>query len=276
MQENSPSLWRHAFPLPNQSSHKYSRGTLVVSGGPLTMTGAARLAATAALRIGAGLVTIAVPEAALAVYAASLLAVMVEPVNTTETFHHFIADPRRTALLLGPGNGLSERTRSFTLAALASQKPCVLDADSLSVFADTPSFLIDALHNNVVLTPHAGEFKRLFPVTGNRVADAQRAARQTGSVLLYKGAETIIAHPDGRVVVNRNAPSWLATAGSGDVLAGMIAGLVAGNVEPFTAACMAVWLHAETANQCGLGLIADDIPAILPTLLQKTFLVPHA
>lgn len=269
MQENSPSLWHNSLPFPTRESHKYSRGTAVINGGGSIMTGAARLAAIAALRAGAGLVTITPPTEALPIYATSLLAVMVHPIDTCEDFTAFIQNHRRNALLIGPGNGICERTRTFTLAAVGSKKPCVLDADSLTVFSTTPANLFTSLHPNVILTPHEGEFKRLFSTTENKINDTQKAAQKSGAIILHKGAETIITHPDGRTVINNCAPPWLATAGSGDVLAGIITGLLAQQVNPFDAACMGVWLHSQAALLTGIGMIAEDLPGLLPNVLQK-------
>lgn len=235
------------------------------------MTGAARLAAMAALRIGAGVVTITVPPEALQVYAASLLAIMVQPAESLAAFVGFISDKRRNALLIGPGNGINERTRIFTLAALATLKPCVLDADSLTVFSSHPETLLNALHPSAILTPHQREFARLFPVTTDRIKDARHAATLSNAVILLKGAETIIAHPDGRCVINNNAPPWLATAGSGDVLAGIITGLLAQKTAPFDAACMGAWLHGEAANLAGIGMIAEDLPGLLPNVMRALF-----
>jgi ADP-dependent NAD(P)H-hydrate dehydratase / NAD(P)H-hydrate epimerase len=224
------------------------------------MTGAARLAALSALRAGSGVVTIAVPTDASAIYASSLLAVMLCPVADVAEYKNMLDDRRISALLLGNGNGITERTRLMTLTALGSHRPIVLDADALTVFASHPEQLFEHVTSPVIMTPHEGEFKRLFALEGTREARAQQAAILSRSIIVLKGAHTVIASPDGRCAINNNAPPWLATAGSGDVLAGIIAGLLAQAVDPFYAACMGVWLHGEAATLLGRGMIADDLP----------------
>jgi hydroxyethylthiazole kinase-like uncharacterized protein yjeF len=257
---NHPDLWKSHFPKLSSTDHKYSRGYSLLSGGPATMTGATRLAALAALRVGSGVVTIAIPPDALTIYASSLLAVMIRPVEDLTHYKKMLEDSRITALLLGNGNGLSERTRSFTLAALDSHIPCVLDADALTVFADHPTRLFNTIKAPVIMTPHEGEFKKIFDLGSDRIASAHNAALQSKSIIVLKGAETVIAAPDDRIIINTNAPAWLATAGSGDVLAGIITGLLAQQLEPFYAACIGVWLHGEAAKCLGRGMIADDLP----------------
>ncbi len=267
MTDNSPDLWLPRFPWPKTDGSKYDRGHAVVVGGPVAHTGAARLAAKAALRIGAGLVSLACDPSSLIVYATALEAVMTKVIRDEAAFTGLIADPRITAVLIGPAAGVDARTKALVLAALRAQKPCVLDADALTVFQDDPAELFGAVRSPVLLTPHEGEFARLFGKVTDRQADTMKAARTSGAVVLLKGSDTIIATPDGRCVVNRTAPPWLATAGSGDVLAGMAAGLMAQGVEVFDAACAAAWLHAEAARAFGPGLIAEDIEAELPGVL---------
>lgn len=269
---NDPVLWHHVLPRPTELMHKYARGHAVVLGGPLARTGAARLsalAATSALRIGAGLVTVACPREALSVYAETLLAVMTAPIDGAQDYANVITDPRITALTLGPGAGVNEHTRAYVEAALARTLPTVLDADALSVFEDAPAALFSQLHPACVLTPHEGEFARLFLQEGDKITRARSAAAQAGCVVLLKGADTVIAAPDGRVAVNANAPPWLATAGSGDVLAGLITGLLAQGMSAFDAACAGAWMHADAAARLGPGLIADDLPqALMPVLAE--------
>lgn len=267
--ENTPALWYDlVFGKQAATDHKYDRGHLVVAGSA-DMPGAARLAARAARRIGAGLVTLSVPDAAKGIYLAGA------PGNIVESRIDFAAtlrDPRRNAVVLGPGLGMSDETKSMVLSALMDGKrSVVLDADALSVFADTPSELFDAIQGPTVLTPHEGEFKRLFSVIGDKLARAKAAASQSGAVVILKGADTIIAAPDGRAAINANAPRWLGTAGAGDVLAGMIGGLLATGAPSFEAACAAVWCHGEAGSSFGPGLIAEDIAEELPRVLFELF-----
>ncbi|MCA1936920.1 MAG: NAD(P)H-hydrate dehydratase [Asticcacaulis sp.] len=266
--DNRPEHWFTHFPSPDVAGNKYDRGHAVVLGGPLHSTGAARLAARAALRAGAGLVSVACDPSALIVYATAFEAVMTKPVRDVAEFGGLIGDPRVTAVLLGPAAGLNERTRDCVLAALRSQKPCVLDADALTVFKDDPKTLFAAISGPCVLTPHEGEFARVFGRADERARAAADAAAASGAVVLLKGADTVIAHPDGRLVVNRHAPPWLATAGSGDVLGGLICGLMAQKMRAFEAACAGVWLHSEAARRFGPGLIAEDLSEQIPAILR--------
>ncbi|WP_029012934.1 bifunctional ADP-dependent NAD(P)H-hydrate dehydratase/NAD(P)H-hydrate epimerase [Niveispirillum irakense] len=271
---NGPEVWQHLFPWPRLDGHKYGRGHLLMLGGA-HMTGAGRLAARSALRIGAGLVTLACEPAASLVYSLALASLIVIPVETGSDFRNLLSDPRRNALLLGPGAGTegsaADILRESTLAALAAGRRGVLDADIFSVFAGRLETLCDAgLSTDWVLTPHEGEFRRLFgDLPGGRLARAQAAARQAGAVLLLKGPDTVIAHPDGRVVINENAPPDLATAGSGDVLSGLIAGLLAQGMPTFEAAAAAAWIHGESGHRAGPGLIADDLPEQIPAILRQ-------
>ncbi len=265
--ENAPSLWREALPTLQPEGHKYQRGHALLWGG-WPSTGAARLAARAAARMGAGLVTVAVPEAALAVYASALTSIMVSPVGQAEEFNQLLRDARFTGLLIGPGAGLGPATRERVLRLLKAGRPTVLDADALTVFQPDPSQLFAAIQSACVLTPHEGEFARLFATEGDKLQRAREAARQSGAVVVLKGSDTVIAAPDGRAILNANAPPTLATAGSGDVLAGLILGLLTQGMEPFLAAAAAVWLHGEVAQQFGPGLIAEDLAEGLPAVLR--------
>src|SRR5205823_3204051 len=243
---------------------------LVVGGA--VMTGAARLAARAAARLGSGLVTVAAPEPAFPIYAAALTGIIVQPAGDLGAFRAILADPRRNAALIGPGAGVGEETREKVVAILASEKRTVLDADALTSFADNAEVLFGAIRSPCVLTPHEGEFARLFANvvdgSGSKLERACRAARLSGAVVLLKGNDTVIATPEGRAAINESAPPELATAGSGDVLAGMITGLLAQGMPAFEAAAAAVWLHAEAARRFGSGLIAEDIVERLPAALQ--------
>jgi ADP-dependent NAD(P)H-hydrate dehydratase / NAD(P)H-hydrate epimerase len=268
---NHPDWWRDDFPWPGAESHKYTRGHALVAGGAV-MTGAGRLAARAAARLGAGLVTVAAPEAALSIYAASLTGIIVQPATGIDAFRALLADKRRNAVLIGPGAGLGRETREKVLAILGAGKRAVLDADALSVFADDPPALFSAIRSAEmpppVFTPHEGEFSRLFGRSGGGKLDrAREAARASGAVVLLKGADTVVAAPDGRAAISEGAPAELATAGSGDILAGMVVGLLAQGTPAFEAAAAAVWLHADAASRVGPGLVADDLIEALPATL---------
>ena len=266
---NEPALWRGAYPWSRVEGHKYDRGHAVVLSGPAHATGAARLAARAALRAGAGLVSVASPPDALLVNAAHLTAVMNRKVADADAWDALLADKRLNAILLGPGNGVTERTRAYALAALAAGKLTVLDADALTVFQESPGDLFQAITAPCVLTPHDGEFARLFDPAGDRLARARAAAQASGAVVLLKSSDTVIAGPDGRAAINANAPPELATAGAGDVLAGLILGLMAQAMPAFEAACAAAWLHGAAATEVGPGLIAEDLPEALPAVLRR-------
>ncbi|HZP77164.1 MAG TPA: NAD(P)H-hydrate dehydratase [Pseudolabrys sp.] len=277
---NEPGVWARAFPWPQIEGHKYSRGHAVVVSGGISTTGAARLGARGALRAGAGLVTIASPCEALAVNAAANLAIMVRPVDGAQELAAFLSDRRRNAVLLGPGGGVGPPMWDLVLAALASGAAAVLDADALTSFAAEPDALGQAIRahpRSVVLTPHSGEFSKLFKVIHedqnlySKLERANAAAQQSGAILILKGADTVVAAPDGRAAVAENAPPWLATAGSGDVLGGMLTGLLAQGMEGFAAACAAVWLHGEAANAFGPGLIAEDLPEMLPRVYRRLY-----
>jgi NAD(P)H-hydrate epimerase len=287
------------FPWRKDDGHKYDHGHAVVVSGPALQSGAARLAARGALRVGAGLVTVASPPSGLPENAAHLTAVMLKVCGSARALCEILDDTRKNAVLIGPGAGVGAETAEMVLAALGSDAGVVLDADALTSFSDgrvavdakgsvgfgftgkggprgeTAEALFDAIlarpERSVVLTPHAGEFKRLFADLAEVPSKLERtraAAKRSGAVVLLKGADTVIAAPDGHAAVNTNAPGWLATAGSGDVLAGFVAGLLAQRVAAYDAACMAVWLHGACANLLGAGLIAEDLPDVLPQVLR--------
>jgi NAD(P)H-hydrate epimerase len=263
LHENGPSLWRHVFPRPAVDGHKYARGHALVAGG--LMTGATRLAARAARRVGAGLVTAAVPPETMTAHRAGDPGLIVQSLADYEIL---LADPRRNAVLVGPGMGVTEETRRRTGQALATGRAVVVDADALTAFADDPPRLFADLSDRAVLTPHEGEFRRLFgDEGGSRLDRARMAAARSGAVVLFKGPDTVIAHPDGRAVLAVDAPPDLATAGTGDVLAGLVLGLMAQGMEPFQAAAAAAWLHARAADAVGAGLIAEDLADAVAPLL---------
>jgi NAD(P)H-hydrate epimerase len=266
--ENDPALWQADLPRPLLGANKYTRGHALISGG-YPMTGAARMAARAAARAGAGLVTIAVSETALPVYAAALTSIMVRLVSTPADFDLLLADTRITAFLIGPGAGVGQQTRSRALAMLGSGRATLLDADAITSFQDDPAALDRAVTGACVMTPHEGEFKRLFDAGGDKLARTRAAAARSGAVIILKGTDTVIAAPDGRAIINANAPPTLATAGSGDVLSGIVLGLLAQGMEPFIAAAAGVWLHGAAAAAFGPGLLAEDLPDLLPGVLQR-------
>ncbi len=279
--ENVPSTWGSAFPIPTIDGHKYDRGHVVAVSGGIAATGAARLSARGALRAGAGLVTLASPRDALAVNASALTAVMVHPIDTANEFAELLTDKRLNAYVIGPGAGVDERTQDFVLSALSAKRSIVLDADALTSFAGNPERLFEAIRHSsdpqVVLTPHEGEFPRLFSDMSNKnslrskLERVRDAAARAGAVVLLKGPDTTVASPDGRATIAANAPPWLATAGAGDVLSGMIAGLLAQGVPAFEAASIGVWMHGEAAREAGPGLIAEDLPETLPAVTRHLY-----
>ncbi|SSC73437.1 unnamed protein product [Ciceribacter sp. T2.26MG-112.2] len=262
---NSPAAWERLLPNPGAETHKFLRGHLTVFSGPASATGAARLSAAAGLRAGAGLVTIASPTGSLEANASHLTAVMLKPVDDLAALCVYLGDRRHNAFVLGPGFGVGEKARDFALAL--KDRPLVLDADGITSFRDDPSALFEAFstgETRLVLTPHEGEFARLFPDVAegkslSKIEMALAAAGRAHAVIVYKGPDTVIAAPDGRALVNTNAPPSLATAGSGDVLAGIIGGLLAQGMPAFEAAAAGAWYHGEAGNRAGRGLTAEEL-----------------
>lgn len=275
MTQNRPELWRDHLPQPKPDGNKYDRGVALIYGGA-EMTGAARLAARAAQRIGAGLVHIATPKAAVPIYAQSLESVIIHEADCLSAWHNLTTNDKCTAILIGPGLPLGDEPKELVYDALAAQKSCVLDAGALTNFANDPVDLFNTLHDQCVITPHEGEFQKLFGAhideNADKVARAKQAAKITEAVVLLKGSKTVIAAPGGQYVVNTNAPPWLATAGAGDVLAGIILGLLAQKMPVFEATAAAAWLHGEVANDFGEGLIAEDLVTGIPEALQMLLL----
>jgi len=266
---DDPALWSPALPRPDAADHKYRRGLVLVAGGAV-MTGAARLSARAAARAGAGLVTIACAPEAMPLYAAETMEAILRPVADDAAFAALLEDPRLAGVLAGPGLGVSASTRTRAAAALACGRPVVLDADALTAFAGDAAALrarIAAAERACVLTPHEGEFARLFPGEGSKLARARAAAAQSGAVVLLKGADTVVAAPDGRAAINANAPPALAVGGTGDVLAGLLLGLLAQGMPAFEAAAAAAWIHGAAGARIGTGLIAADLPPVLPMII---------
>jgi ADP-dependent NAD(P)H-hydrate dehydratase / NAD(P)H-hydrate epimerase len=267
--ENGPELWLDNFPWPRPLAHKYARGHCVIVSGAHTL-GAARLAARGALRMGAGLVSVASPPEAVAAHSTALDAIMVKPFAGAGGLADLLKDKRFNSVAIGPGCGVGRATQELAAAVLASGAAAVLDADALTSFSGDPNALFALLRQPCVLTPHEGEFERIFPGLLDRSSTRVEAARAAAAkcTVLLKGPDTVIASPDGRVIVNTNAPPTLATAGSGDVLSGMIAALMAQGLDSFHAAACAAWLHGEAANIFGPGLISEDIPELLPVVLS--------
>ncbi|TPK70130.1 NAD(P)H-hydrate dehydratase [Mesorhizobium sp. B2-4-15] len=285
--ENTPAHWLDDFPVPAVDAHKYKRGHAgVFSGGP-GATGAARLSALAAARSGAGAVTVLSPGNAMQVNAGHLTSIMLRKTDDVADIKAFVAERRPSAFVLGPGFGIGEKTLTFGLALLASGEPqdapividgLVFDADAITSFRNAPDVLFDAARQpnapHLVMTPHEGEFARLFPDiasddTSSKLDKARDAAARANAVIVYKGADTVIAAPDGRAAINYNGAAWLATAGSGDALSGIIGGLLAQAMPAFEAACAAVWIHAEAGSRFGPGLIAEDLPLALVPVLHE-------
>lgn len=272
IETNSPDLWLKQWPWPEGDTHKHARGALGCVTGPAASTGAARLSARAGLRVGAGLATLFSPPGAVLVNASHETAVMVKAFREADELA-VLAETCQCGLI-GPGAGVGEATRANTLTILEKAGSAVLDADALTVFKDDPDSLFARIHRPTLFTPHPGEFKRLFPKlldTETREAAASVAALRSGAVVILKGAESVIASPDGRIVRNTHASPFLATAGSGDVLAGIAGGLMAQGMPVFEAACAACWVHGDLGRRLGPGLIAEDLPDALPALLADFY-----
>jgi hydroxyethylthiazole kinase-like uncharacterized protein yjeF len=263
--------WAAALPWPSADAHKHARGRLGVVSGKATQTGAARLAARGGLRIGAGVVRILCPPDAAAVIASAIEAIMLTPFGSDGALAE--AAEGMDAVVIGPAAGVTDATRANVRALAGVGAALVVDADGLTAFESWPADLFEVLDRDDVLTPHEGEFNRLFPdlLDLGRLAAAAEAAKRAGAVVVLKGPATVVAAPDGRISVNDNGVPWLATAGSGDVLAGMIGGLLAQRMDSYDAARAAVWIHAEAARGFGPGLIAEDLPERLPSILAALY-----
>ena len=259
---NGPDLWLDRIPFPESNMHKYDRGhAVVVAGGSENSTGAGLLAGEAALRAGAGLVTIAAPADALQYYSSGSPSIMVESVMDRDGLDSILTDERKNVVLIGPGTGVTDRTLNWASWILSLPKKVILDADALTCFSSDPKQLFELTSSDTVLTPHDGEFNRLFPniSTGDKITRARLAAKLTGAVIVYKGSDTVIADPEGNIVINLNAPATLAIAGTGDVLSGIILGFLAQGCGVFDASCIGVWCHGLAAEHLGAGLISSDL-----------------
>ena len=248
MINNSPSLWKTKLPRPEKDGHKYDRGLALIYGAP-ELTGATRLAASSCARIGAGMTTVLSSAEVASVYRTALPAHLMVRNNLDWWDDHV------SARLYGSGGLPCD-------IDFAKDVPTVLDADALKHLPDT-------LGPHYILTPHDGEFTRAFPdIKGEREDKARIAAGQSEAIIVLKGAQTVIAAPDGQCVMNDHSSPYLASAGTGDVLAGLMTGLCAAGMEPFFAACAAVWMHGEAGKCIGAGLVASDIPDTLPSILK--------
>ncbi len=265
--ENAPSHWHRQLPRRRPESHKYHFGHGLVSAGP-ELVGASILASRAALRVGAGLLSIACRRKTFPIFLGAIPSAMARVVGDESDFGRVLADRRINAVLIGPGAGIGPETRARVLSALRLDKKVVLDADALSAFAEDRAALEVQSKADLVLTPHEGEFKRLFPdLKGDKLTRARAAAARCGATLLLKGADSVVAAPDGRAVINANAPPWLATGGTGDVLAGLVLGLLAQGMQGFEAAAAAAWIHGRAGSLCGPGLLAEDLPGQVPKVV---------
>jgi ADP-dependent NAD(P)H-hydrate dehydratase / NAD(P)H-hydrate epimerase len=268
MKINSSKLWIDKFPIPKIEGNKYDRGHLAIIGANIGngSTGATKLASYAGLRAGAGLVSIICNQETAPIYASSMMSIMIK---ATDDIDKIIDDKRIETVLIGPGNGLIKQTKLNVLKALSLRKKVIIDADAISIFQDDPNELFEAINSEVILTPHLGEFKRLFQLKSNLIDSALAASSLSQATILLKGRDTIICSPNGDYIINQSAPRYLATAGSGDVLAGLISGFVAQGVSSVNACTMATYIHSRAAKNIGAGLIAEDLLLEIPKVLNE-------
>ena len=274
IKNNNPELWISDFPFPGSTDHKYSRGLLVINSGPLYKTGAARLAGRSAMRVGAGAVKLICDEEAAKVLEPQISVELISVVKEKNEIQQIFKDKKVSSILVGPGNGINDETKSRTLLALAFVKHVVIDADAITCFEKNPKELFIDTYPHTILTPHEGEFRRLFgeeiASIDDKVVRTVEASKLSGSIVVLKGSDTIIADPDGNAVINSSEAPYLATAGSGDVLAGIIASLVGENkMNAFNAACAGTWIHSKLGELIGPGLIAEDLIDNIPLIIKK-------
>ena len=274
IKQNNPDLWISSFPKPSRLDHKYTRGMVLINCGPKSKTGAARLAARSALRVGAGAVKIICSDDVVDILEPQISVELIEVIDNKQDFQNILKDKKVSSILIGPGNGINDETKARVLMALAFIDHVVLDADALTVFENNPEELFIDCYPHTILTPHEGEFKKIFgkeiDEINDRVLKTKEASIKSNTTVVLKGANTIIASPSGDVVVNKSSATYLATAGSGDVLAGIITSLVGKNkMNAFDAACAGVWLHSEIGTILGAGMIAEDIIDLIPVTVKK-------
>lgn len=270
--DNTPKVWQKYLPETKIFGNKYDYGHVIVNGGDYLFgsTGAAKLASMAALRCGAGLVSVVCNQNNAPIYAANALSVMVKIAENIDEFERIISDKRVTSVLIGPGNGLNQLTKDKVICALNLRKKVILDADALTIFQINPQGLFDNIKSEVVLTPHQGEFCHIFKFNEeNRLESALNAAKLSGATIILKGRDSIIASPEGKYIINKNAPPNLAKAGTGDVLSGIIAGFIAQGVPSFYASCMACYVHSKAAENIGFGLVAEDLLDHIAQVIAK-------
>ncbi len=266
---NTPELWQGYYSQPSPVGHKYDRGHVLVLGGKEPTLGASRLTALSALRSGAGLVTLAAHSDSYNIQATALTDVMVKRFDSGFGFLGIVEDPRMKVIAIGPGAGIGEKTAETVLGVLSKGRVCVVDADAISSFGGRVD-LLKGHKGTLIMTPHEGEFARILPDLAkdmSRIEGAKAAAELLNAVVVLKGPDTIIASPHGHAVINVNAPAWLSVAGTGDVLSGIIASMVAQGMPPFEAACAGVWFHSSAATDAGKGLIASDLIESLRTVM---------
>ena len=272
--QNNPNLWISSFPKPISTDHKYTRGMVLINCGPKSKTGAARLSARSAMRVGAGAVKIVCNSDVVDILEPQISVELIQVIYNKQDFQNLLKDKKISSVLMGPGNGINNETKARTLMALAFVDHVVIDADAITAFADDPNELFIDCYPHTILTPHEGEFKKIFGTDianiDDRVLRAKEAAIRSNTTVVLKGANTIIASPNGDLVINKSKAAYLATAGSGDVLAGIIASLVGKNkMSAFDAACAGVWLHSTIGAYLGPGMIAEDIIDMIPITIKK-------
>jgi hydroxyethylthiazole kinase-like uncharacterized protein yjeF len=269
MKQNNPALWKDNLPKTNENSNKYSRGSVLIYGAGLESCGATKLAAFAAARAGSGYTVVACDDASLLSYQSSFLSIMAKPIKKEKDFINFINQKKITCVVLGPGNGTGEDLYKITLEILKNKiLKTIIDADAISVFKDNPKDLLDSLHENCILTPHEGEFARIFSFDGNRENSIKNAIKSCNATIVLKGSKTLIANKN-EIIINENAPATLATAGSGDVLSGIIAGLACQHISAFDAACAGVYIQSQCANVLKHNIIAEDLITKIPEVIFK-------